>query len=84
MEPNSLINKQKVTLLKVKGHVWHNSFIKKGVIPRSSGIDIDVSWIYSHKKGGFLNKLHLTSTIDSLIIPLTADVIIAYILDNPM
>ena len=38
------------TLLKAKGHVWHTSSMKKGVVPRS-GIDTDARWGYSHTKG---------------------------------
>ena len=38
------------TLLKAKGHVWHKSSMKKGVVPRS-GIDTDARWGYSHTKG---------------------------------
>ena len=50
------------TLLKAKGHVWHKSSMKKGVVPRS-GIDTDARWGYSHTKGWvFGYKLHLTST----------------------
>jgi hypothetical protein len=36
------------TLLKAKGHIWHKSSMKKGVIPRS-GIDTaDARWGFSH------------------------------------
>ena len=46
------------TLLKAKGHVWHKSSMKKGVVPRS-GIDTDARWGYSHTKGWvFGYKLH--------------------------
>ena len=61
------------TLLKAKGHVWHKSSMKKGVVPRS-GIDTDARWGYSHTKGWIFGyKLHLTSTgsvklTDSLLI----------------
>ena len=38
------------TLLKAnKGHVWHNSSMKEGVVPRS-GIDTDARWGFSHTK----------------------------------
>ena len=47
------------TLIKAKGHVWHKSSMKKGVVPRS-GIDTDARWGYSHTKGwAFGYKLHL-------------------------
>ena len=38
------------TLLKAKGHVWHKSSMKKGIVPRS-GIDTDARWGFSHTKG---------------------------------
>ena len=39
------------TLIKAKGHVWHKSSMKKGVVP-CSGIDIGARWWgYSHTKG---------------------------------
>ncbi len=31
------------TLLKAKGHVWHTSSMKKGIVPHS-GIDTDARW----------------------------------------
>ncbi len=40
------------TSFKVKGHVWHKSSMKKGIVPRS-GIDTDAKWDYSHTKDGF-------------------------------
>ena len=76
------------TLLKAKGHLWHKSSMKKGVVPRS-GIDTDARWGYSHTKGWvFGYKLHLTSTTAAaagdLIVPLTADVTTANVQDNQM
>ena len=72
------------TLLKAKGHVWHTSSMKKGVVPRS-GIDTDARWGYSHTKGWvFGYKLHLTSTTGHLTVPLTADVTTANVQDNQM
>ena len=75
------------TLLKAKGHVWHKSSMKKGVVPRS-GIDTDARWGYSHTKGWIFGyKLHLTSTTAAagdLIVPLTADVTTANVQDNQM
>lgn len=38
------------TLLKSKGHVWHASSMKEGIVPRS-GIDTDARWGISHTKG---------------------------------
>ena len=55
------------TLLKAKGHVWHKSSMKKGVVPRS-GIDTDARWGYSHTRGWIFGyKLHLTSTTELLL-----------------
>ena len=75
------------TLLKAKGHVWHKSSMKKGVVPRS-GIDTDARWGYSHTKGWIFGyKLHLTSTTAAagdLVVPLTADVTTANVQDNQM
>ena len=72
------------TLIKAKGHVWHASSMKKGVVPRS-GIDTDARWGYSHTKGWvFGYKLHLTSTTGHLTVPLTADVTTANVQDNQM
>jgi len=73
------------TLLKAKGHVWHKSSMKKGVVPRS-GIDTYARWGYSHTKGWvFGYKLHLTSsTAGEIVVPLTADVTTANIPDNKM
>ena len=52
------------TLLKAKGHLWHKSSMKKGVVPRS-GIDTDARWGYSHTRGWIFGyKLHLTSTTE--------------------
>ncbi len=62
------------TLLQAKGHLWHKSSMKKGVIPRS-GIDTDARWGYSHtKEWVFGYKLHLSASTGSLIVPMSADV----------
>jgi len=80
------------TLIKAKGHVWHKSSMKKGIVPRS-GIDTDARWGYSHTKGWLFGyKLHLTSstatssstTAGKIIVPLTADVTTANVPDNKM
>ena len=72
------------TLLKAKGHVWHKSSIEKGEVP-CPGIDTDARWGYSHTKGWvFGYKLHLTSTVGKIIVPLTADVTTANVPDNRM
>ena len=72
------------TLIKAKGHLWHTSSVKKGVVPRS-GIDTDARWGYSHTKGWvFGYKLHVTSTAGHLVVPLTADVTTANVQDNQM
>ena len=77
------------TLIKAKGHVWHKSSMKKGIVPRS-GIDTDARWGYSHTKGWvFGYKLHLTSYNSTtagkeIIVPLTADVTTANVQDNQM
>jgi hypothetical protein len=68
------------TLLKAKGHVWHKSSMKKGIVPRS-GIDTDARWGYSHTKGWIFGyKPHLTSTTGALVVSLTADVTTANVL----
>jgi hypothetical protein len=70
------------TLIKAKGHVWHKSSMKKGIVP-CPGIDTDARWGYSHTKGWIFGyKLHLTSTTGDLIVPLTADVTTANVPDN--
>jgi hypothetical protein len=72
------------TLLKAKGHLWHKSSMKKGVVPRS-GVDTDARWGYSHTRGWvFGYKLHLTSTTGHLTVPLTADLTTANVQDNQM
>lgn len=69
-------------LLKSKGHTWHASSMKEGIVPYS-GIDIDARWGFSHtKKWVFGYKLHMVSSTDSPIIPLSADVTTANIPDN--
>ena len=61
------------TLLKAKGHIWHKSSMKKGIVPRS-GIDTDARWGFSHTKGWtFGYKLHLISSTGPIIVPLEAD-----------
>lgn len=73
------------TLLKAnKGHVWHNSDLKEGVLPRS-GIDTDASWGYSHIKGWIFGyKLHMISSTDSVAVPLIANVTTANVSDKPV
>ncbi len=71
-------------LLKAKGHLWHKSSIKKGLVPRS-GLDTNARWGDSHTKGWvFRYKLHLTSTTSALTVPLTADITTANMPDNKM
>ncbi len=72
------------TLLKAyKGHVWHVSSMKEGIIPRP-GIDTDAKWGFSNTRGWIYGyKLHMVSSTDSsAIVPLTADVTTANIPDN--
>ena len=71
------------TLLKAyKGRVWHASSMKKGIVP-CSGIDTKARWGFSHtRRWIFGYKLHMISSTDSLIVPLTADVTTANIPDN--
>ena len=71
------------TLLKAyKGHVWHTSSMKEGVVPRS-GIDTDARWGFSYTRGWIFGyKLHMISNSDSVIVPLAADVTTANIPDN--
>jgi len=71
------------TLLKAnKGHVWHNSSMKEGVVPRS-GIDTDARWGFSYTKWWIFGyKLHMVSSTDSIVVPLSADVTTANIPDN--
>lgn len=71
-------------LLKSKGHVWHASSMKEGIVPRS-GIDTDARWGISHTKGWIYGyKLHMVCSTDpsSVIVPLAADVTTANIADN--
>ncbi len=43
------------TLFKAKGHVWHKSSMKKGIVPRP-GIDTNARWGYSRAtKDGYLD-----------------------------
>ena len=52
------------TLLNSKGHVWHASSMKEGIIPYS-GIDTDGRWGYSHTKEWIFGyKLHMISSTD--------------------
>ncbi len=71
------------TLIKAKGHVWHKSSMDKGIVP-SSGIDTDARWGFSHTKGCWLfgYKLHIISSTDSIVIPLSADITTANVQDN--
>ena len=54
------------TLLKAyKGHVWHVSSMKEGIMPRS-GIDTDAKWGFSNTRGWICGyKLHMVSSTDS-------------------
>ncbi len=53
-------------LLKSKGHVWHASSMKEGIIPRS-GIDTDARWGFSHTRGWIFGyKLHIVSSTHSI------------------
>src|SRR6476646_7574145 len=71
-------------LLKAKGHVWHKSSMKKGIVP-CPGIDTDARWGYSHTKGWIFGyKLHLICTTGGIVVPLTADVTTANVPDNRM
>ena len=71
-------------LIKSNGKVWHKSSMKEGIIPRS-GIDTDAKWGYSHTKDWIFGyKLHMVSSTDSLIVPLTADVTTANESDKPV
>ena len=71
------------TLLKSKGHVWHASSMKKGIVPYS-GIDTDARWGFSHTRGGYLDTNCTWYLVLILldIVPLTADVTTANIPDN--
>jgi Transposase DDE domain len=72
------------TLLKAKGHVWHKSSMKNGIVPRS-GIDTDARWGFSHTKGWIFGyKLHMISSTGSVIVPLAADFTTANVYDNQM
>lgn len=66
-----------------KGHVWHVSSMKEGVLPHS-GIDTDARWGFSHTGGRVSGyKLHMVcSTDSSVVVPLTADVTAANTPDN--
>jgi hypothetical protein len=70
------------TLLRAKGHVWHVSSMRKGVVPYS-GIDTDARWGRSRTKGWvFGYKLHLVSSTGSLIVPLSAEFTTANVFDS--
>jgi Transposase DDE domain len=72
------------TLLRSKGHVWHASSMKEGIVP-CPGIDTDARWGFSHTKGWIFGyKLHMICSTDpsSIIVPLAADVTTANIPDN--
>ena len=73
-------------LLKAKGHVWHKSSMKKGIVPRP-GIDTDARWGHSHTKVCVIGyKLHITATTAAgeIVIPLTADITTTNVQDNQM
>ena len=73
-------------LLKSKGHVWHASSMKEGIVPYS-GIDTDARWGYSHTKEWIFGyKLHMICSTDpsSAIVPLSADVTTANVSDKPV
>ncbi len=56
-------------LLKSKGHVWHASSMKEGIVPRS-GIDTDARWGFSHTRGWIFGyKLHIVSSTHSIVVP---------------
>ena len=74
------------TLLKAdKGHVWHVSSMKEGLLPHS-GIDTDARWGFSHTpEAGYLdtNFIWYVALILLLLSPiLTADITTANIPDN--
>jgi Transposase DDE domain len=79
------------TLLKAKGHIWHKTSMKKGIVPRS-GIDTDARWEFSHTKGWIFGyKLHLISstgsaaaTTTTTVVPLAADFTTANVQDNQL
>ena len=73
-------------LLESKGHIWHASSMKEGVVP-CSGIDTEAKWGYSHTKGWvFGYKLHMVSSTEpsSTVVPLSADVTTANVSDKPV
>ena len=50
-----------------------------------SGIDTNTRWGYSHTKGWIFGyKLHLISSAESIIVPLSADVTTANVSDKPV
>jgi hypothetical protein len=54
------------TLLRSKGHVWHASSMKEGIVP-CPGIDTDARWGFSHTKGWIFGyKLHMICSTDLL------------------
>jgi Transposase DDE domain len=70
------------TLIKARGKVWHKSSMDKGIVP-CSGIDKDARWGYSHTKGWIFGyKLHMISSTDSIIVPLSVDFTTANVYDN--
>jgi hypothetical protein len=71
------------TLIKAyKGRLWHKTSMRKGIVPRS-GIDVDARWGFSHTREWIFGyKLHMISSTDSIVVPLSADVTTANIPDN--
>ncbi len=55
---------------------------KRNIVP-CSGIDTDARWGFSHTRGWIFGyKLHMVSNIDSVVVPLSADVTTANVPDN--
>ncbi|CAN5866034.1 hypothetical protein BH23THE1_BH23THE1_23250 [soil metagenome] len=56
--------------------------MRKGIVPHS-GIDVDARWGFSHTREWIFGyKLHIVSSTDSIVVPLSADVTTANIPDN--
>ena len=57
--------------------------MKEGIIVPCSGIDTDARWGFSHTRGWIFGyKLHMVSSIDSVVVPLSDDVTTANVPDN--
>ena len=56
--------------------------MRKEIVP-CFDIDADARWGFSHTRGGIIGyKLHIVSSPDSMVVPLSADITTAKVSDN--